>query len=144
MFEILLFMSKDRPGLFIILVGVLFIIVAWIVIINLYIYVNFYLKGICKILYENEKRFTRLMEPFDFLYLSMLPSAYWRELLNIKFNTSFKAFYGNNIYHKIDDCQLKVLFENYPVLFYLHYLFMLSGILGMLFLFFGYIVDHYL
>ncbi len=40
MFEILLSMSKDRPGLFIILVGVLFIIVAWVVVISLYIYIN--------------------------------------------------------------------------------------------------------
>ncbi len=66
MLEILLSMSKDRPGLFIILVGILFIVVAWVVIISLYIYINIYLKEICKIVYKDEKRFARLMEPFDF------------------------------------------------------------------------------
>ncbi|UNW05613.1 hypothetical protein [Acinetobacter indicus] len=73
MLEILLSMSKDRPGLFIILVGILFIVVAWVVIISLYIYINIYLKEICKIVYKDEKRFARLMEPFDFFYLSVLP-----------------------------------------------------------------------
>ncbi|QOW51425.1 hypothetical protein G0029_16650 (plasmid) [Acinetobacter sp. YH12138] len=143
MLEILLSMSKDRPGLFIILVGILFIVVAWVVIISLYIYINIYLKEICKIVYKDEKRFARLMEPFDFFYLSVLPSAYWKEILNIKFNTSFKAFYGNNIYQKIGDYQLKEFLKNYPMFFYLHYLFMLSGILSLIFLFLGYSVDQY-
>ncbi|WP_032881125.1 hypothetical protein [Acinetobacter sp. WC-323] len=52
MLEILLSMSKDRPGLFIIIVGILFVIVAWVVIITLYIYINIYLKEICKIVYK--------------------------------------------------------------------------------------------
>ena len=130
MFEILLSMSKDRPGLFIILVGVLFIIVAWVVVISLYIYINIYLKGICKIVYKDEKRFTKLMEPFDFFYLSILPSAYWKEILNVKFNTSFKAFYGNNVYYKIGDSQLKELLKNYPMFFFLHYFFMNLWALG--------------
>ncbi|MBJ8417825.1 hypothetical protein [Acinetobacter courvalinii] len=143
MLEILLSMSKDRPGLFIILVGVLLIIVAWVVVISLYIYINIYLKGICKIVYKDEKRFTKLMEPFDFFYLSILPSAYWKEILNVKFNTSFKAFYGNNVYHKIDDSQLKELLKNHPMFFCLHYFFMLSGLLSMSLLFLGYSIEHF-
>lgn len=47
----------------------------------------------------------------------MLPSAYWKETLNIKFDTSFKAFYGNNVYQKIDDSQLKELLKNHPMFF---------------------------
>lgn len=143
MLEILISMSEDRPGLLIALVGMFFMALLWIFFISHYIYTNIYLKGICKIVYKDEKRFTRLMEPFDFFYLSMLPSAYWRETLNIKFDTSFKAFYGNNIYHKIDDSQLKGLLKNYPMFFRIHYFFMLSGFLSMFLLFLGYSIDHY-
>ncbi|WP_075168268.1 hypothetical protein [Acinetobacter indicus] len=144
MLEILLSMSKDRPGLFIILVGILFIVVAWVVIISLYIYINIYLKEICKIVYKDEKRFKRLMEPFDFFYLSILPSAYLKEILNIKFNTSFKAYYGNNVYYKIGDSQLTELLRNYPMFFYFHYSFMLSGFLGICLLFLGVGLEKYI
>ena len=123
--------------------GFLFFILLWVFFISLYIYSNIYVKGICKILYKNEKRFTRLMEPFDFFHLSMLPSAYWREISNIKFNTSFKAYYGNNVYQKIGDSQLKEMLKNYPVFFYLHYLIIVSGILGTLFMLYAYIHAHY-
>ncbi|MGE8645930.1 hypothetical protein [Acinetobacter vivianii] len=123
--------------------GFLFFILLWIFFISLYIYTNIYLKEICKILYKNEKRFTRLMEPFDFFYLSMLPSAYWREILNIKFDTSFKSYYGKRVYQKIGDSQLNDLLKNYPVFFYLHYSVVFSGILGTLFLLFGFIVEQY-
>ena len=123
--------------------GFLFFILLWVFFISLYIYSNIYVKGICKILYKNEKRFTRLMEPFDFFHLSMLPSAYWREISNIKFNTSFKTYYGNNLYQKIGDSQLKEMLKNYPVFFYLHYLIIVSGILGTLLLLLGFIADQY-
>ena len=123
--------------------GFLFFILLWVFFISLYIYSNIYLKGICKILYKNEKRFTRLMEPFDFFHLSMVPSAYWREISNIKFNTSFKTYYGNNLYQKIGDSQLKEMLKNYPVFFYLHYLIIVSGILGTLLLLLGFIADQY-
>ena len=123
--------------------GFLFFILLWVFFISLYIYSNIYVKGICKILYKNEKRFTRLMEPFDFFHLSMVPSAYWREISNIKFNTSFKTYYGNNLYQKIGDSQLKEMLKNYPVFFYLHYLIIVSGILGTLLLLLGFIADQY-
>jgi hypothetical protein len=128
---------------FIGMVGLFFLVLLWVFLISLYIYINIYIKGICKIVYKDEKRFTRLMEPFDFFYLSILPSAYWKEVLNVKFNTSFKAFYGNNVYHKMGDSQLKELLKNYPMFFFIHYFFMLSGFLSMFFLFLGYSIDHY-
>ncbi|WP_332604611.1 hypothetical protein [Acinetobacter sp. ESBL14] len=143
MLEILLSMSEDRPGLFIALIGMFFMALLWIFLISLYIYINIYLKGICKIVYKDEKRFTKLMEPFDFFYLSILPSAYWKEILNVKFNTSFKAFYGNNVYYKIGDSQLKELLKNYPMFFFLHYFFMLSGLFSMFLLFLGYSIEHF-
>ncbi|ENX14445.1 hypothetical protein F895_02400 [Acinetobacter sp. CIP 64.2] len=144
MLGILLSMSKDRPGLFISLIGLFFFLLLWIFFISLYIYSNIYIKEICKIVYKDEKKFKRLMEPFDFFYLSMLPSAYWREILNIKFDTSFKARYGNNVYQKIGDSQLNELLKSYPVFFYLHYLVILSGILGTCLLFLGVGLEKYI
>lgn len=123
--------------------GLLFFILLWVFFISLYVYTNIYLKEICQILYKNEKRFTRLVEPFDFFHLSMLPSAYWREISNIKFNTSFKAYYGKNVYQKMSDSQLKEMLKSYPVFFYLHYLVIVSGILGTLLLLLGFIADQY-
>ncbi|WP_180047464.1 MULTISPECIES: hypothetical protein [unclassified Acinetobacter] len=144
MLGILLSMFEDRPGLFISLIGLFFFVLLWFFLISLYIYTNIYLKGICKIVYKDEKRFKRLMEPFDFFYLSILPSAYLKEILNIKFNTSFKAYYGNNVYYKIGDSQLTELLRNYPMFFYLHYSFMLSGFLGICLLFLGVGLEKYI
>ncbi|WP_180036213.1 MULTISPECIES: hypothetical protein [unclassified Acinetobacter] len=144
MLGILLSMFEDRPGLFISLIGLFFFVLLWFFLISLYIYTNIYLKGICKIVYKDEKRFKRLMEPFDFFYLSILPSAYLKEILNIKFNTSFKAYYGNNVYYKIGDSQLTELFRNYPMFFYFHYSFMLSGFLGICLLFLGVGLEKYI
>ena len=143
MLGILLSMSEDRPGLFISLIGLFFFALLWILFISLYIYTNIYIKEICRIVYKDEKKFKRLMEPFDFYYLSMLPSAYWREILNIKFNVSFKTLYKQNVYLKTDMPQLRALLKNYPMFFYLHYLVILSGILGIFLLFFAYFVEHY-
>jgi hypothetical protein len=144
MFEILLSMSTDRTGLFISLIGLFFFALLWFFLISLYIYTNIYIKEICRIVYKDEKKFKRLIEPFDFYYLSMLPSAYWREILNIKLNTSFKAHYGKNVYQKIGESQLNELLKNYPVFFYIHYLIILLGILGICLLFLGVGLEKYI
>ncbi len=144
MIEFIIKLYKTEPTTFIGMVGLLFFILLWIFFISLYIYTNIYLKGICKIIYKDERKFKRLMEPFDFFYLSMFPSAYWREISNIKFNTSFKAFYRNDRYHKIADSQLKEMLKNYPLFFHLHYLVIVSGISGTFLLFFAYFLEQYL
>lgn len=143
MIDFIIKLYKADSVLFIGMVGLFFLILLWIFLISLYIYSNIYLKGICRIVYKDERKFKRLMEPFDFFYLSMFPSAYWREISNIKLNTSFKAYYGKNVYQKIGDSQLKEMLKNYPVFFYLHYLIIVSGILGTLLLLLGFIADQY-
>ena len=143
MIEFIVKLYKAEPLTFVAMVGLLFFVLLWVFFISLYIYTNIYIKEICKIVYKDEKKFKRLMEPFDFYYLSMLPSAYWREILNIKFNVSFKTLYKQNVYLKTDMPQLRALLKNYPMFFYLHYLVILSGILGIFLLFFAYFVEHY-
>ena len=59
----------------------------------LIIFIQIYIKSICRIVYKNENEYKILLEPFSFHYISMLPSAYWREILNIKFNIGFKKLY---------------------------------------------------
>ncbi|WDZ49795.1 hypothetical protein LF296_10650 [Acinetobacter vivianii] len=143
MIEFIIKLYKAEPTTFIGMVGLLFFVLLWIFFISIYIYTNIYIKEICKIIYRDEREFKRIMEPFDFFYLSMLPSAYWREILNIKFDTSFKAFYGNNVYKKIGDSQLKELLKNHPLFFCLNYLVVVSGILGTFLLFFAYFLEQY-
>ena len=138
--EIILILFQKIP---LITLGLLFFVLLWVFFISLYIYTNIYIKEICKIVYKDEGKFKRLIEPFDFYYLSMLPSAYWREILNIKFNVSFNTLYKQNVYLKTDMPQLRALLKNYPMFFYLHYLVILSGILGIFLLFFAYFVEHY-
>ncbi|ENX60814.1 MULTISPECIES: hypothetical protein [Acinetobacter] len=144
MIDFIVKLYKAEPSTFVGMIGLLFFILLWVFFVSLYVYTNIYIKEICGIVYKDEKKFKRLMEPFDFFYLSMLPSAYWREILNLKFDTSFKALYGNNVYQRIDDSQLMELLKNYPFFFFLHYFFILSGILGTLLLFFAYFLEKYL
>lgn len=143
MIEFIVKLYKAEPLTFVAMVGLLFFVLLWVFFISLYIYTNIYIKEICKIVYKDEGKFKRLIEPFDFYYLSMLPSAYWREILNIKFNVSFNTLYKQNVYLKTDMPQLRALLKNYPMFFYLHYLVILSGILGIFLLFFAYFVEHY-
>ena len=109
-----------------------------------YISTNIYIKSICRIVYKNENKYKRLLEPFLFHYISMLPSAYWREILNIKFNIRFKKLYmQKNFYHQINKDQLICFLKNHPVFFTLHYLVIISGVLGVILIFFSYINAKY-
>lgn len=49
MLEILLSMSKDRPGLFIALIGMFFMALLWVFFISYYIYKNIYIKKSVKL-----------------------------------------------------------------------------------------------
>lgn len=140
MIEIILVLFKEIPF---IALGFLFYIILWFLYFSLYIYTNVYLKNICGIVYKNENRYKRLLELFSFHYISMLPSAYWREILNIKFNLSFKNLYQQNVYQKIDKDQLQAFLKQYPFFFISHYLIILSGILGTFFLIYAYVLDKY-
>ena len=66
----------------------------------LYIYVNINIKGICRIVFENESKYKFPIEPFNYFFISLLPIVFWRELLvkRIKFNFKniYKKFYTSS------------------------------------------------
>ena len=109
----------------------------------LYLYVNFNIKGISYIMFNDEERYSAPLEPFSFFFISMLPTVFWREVLNIKFNKSFKKLYGKEFYYAIDSDQLKNILDKYPKFFKIQYMAMLSILIGMFFLFLDFISTKY-
>lgn len=79
-----------------------------------YIYISYNLKGICKIVFNNESNYKIPLEFFNFYFLSLLPLVFWRETLNIKKNKKFKKLYSKEFYFKIEKDQLVDLLDNYP------------------------------
>ena len=108
-----------------------------------YIYVSKNLKGICKIMFNDEKAYKLPLEPFNFYFLSLLPIVFWRETLNIKKNMKFKKLYGKEFYFKIEKDQLIKLLNKYPLFFYIQYAFFIFGMLWLVFSGFGYILDKF-
>lgn len=136
---------KEDFYVFIGMFGLLCFILLWVFYFTHYIYTNIYIKSICRIIYKNENEYKRLLEPFSFHYISMLPSAYWREILNIKFNIGFKKLYmQKKIYHQINKDQLISFLKTHPVFFTLHYLVIVSGLLGAVLVVFSYINTKYI
>lgn len=86
-----------------------------------YIYISYNLKGICKIIFDDEKHFKLPLEPFNCFFISLLPIVFWRETLNIKKGVNFKKLYGQQFYYLINKAQLNRMLTKYPKLFYLQY-----------------------
>ncbi|MCE6005895.1 hypothetical protein [Acinetobacter soli] len=139
--DFLIYIFENKPFLIFGMLGLFFFFILWVLYISLYIYTNVYLKNICGLIYRDENRYKRLLEILSFHYISMLPSAYWRETLNIKFNLSFKNLYQQNFYQKIDKNQLQEFLKKYPFFFISHYLIILSGVLGTLLLILSYLLS---
>ncbi|MCU4425387.1 hypothetical protein [Acinetobacter sp. WU_MDCI_Abxb74] len=108
-----------------------------------YIYISYNLKGICKIIFGNERHFKLPLEPFNCFFISVLPIVFWREILNIKYGISFKKLYGKDFYYPMEENQLKELLKNFTLFFYIQYIIYLSGILFILFGGFSYVLDKY-
>ncbi|QNX87499.1 hypothetical protein [Acinetobacter seifertii] len=108
-----------------------------------YVYISFNLKGICKIIFSDEKHFTFPLEPFNCFFISVLPIVFWREILNIKYGVLFKKLYKKDFYYPMKENQLKELLKNFNLLFYIQYVIYLSGILFILFGGFSYVLDKY-
>ncbi|WP_281834294.1 hypothetical protein [Acinetobacter calcoaceticus] len=108
-----------------------------------YIYISFILRGMCKIIFNNEKHFTLPLEPFNCFFISVLPIVFWREILNIKYDASFKKIYGKDFYYPLEKKQLEELLKKFTPFFYIQYIIYLSGILFILFGGFFYILDKY-
>ncbi|MBJ9741410.1 hypothetical protein I5523_17405 [Acinetobacter oleivorans] len=121
----------------------IFLFIYFFIYIVLYVYVNFNIKGISYIMFNDEERYGAPLEPFSFFFISMLPTVFWREVLNIKFNKPFKKLYGKEFYYKINSDQLKNLLDKYPKFFKIQYMAVLSILIGMFFLFLDFISTKY-
>lgn len=108
-----------------------------------YSYLSYNLKGICKIIFNDEKYFRLPLEPFNSYFLSCLPLVFWRETLNIKKGVQFKKLYGKEFYYPMNKTQLKKILNQYPKLFYIQYLIFLFGILFFIFMLIGCILIKY-
>ncbi|MCH7337900.1 hypothetical protein [Acinetobacter sp. NIPH 2699] len=122
--------------------GFVFIFFSIFMYLVFYIYLNINLRGICKIIFNNEKKYSSPLEPFDFIALSFLPTTFWREVLNIKYNKSFKKLYGKEFYYQLDKRQLVELLGRYRFYFIFQYVVFMSSGLGLLLLVAGYIAHQ--
>ena len=59
-----------------------------------YIYISYNLKGICKIIFNDDKYFKFPLEQINCFFISLLPIVFWRETLNIKKGVNLKKLYG--------------------------------------------------
>ncbi len=109
-----------------------------------YVYISSNLKGICKIIFDDEKYFKLPLEPFNCLFISVLPIVFWRETLNIKKGIQFKKLYGKEFYYPINKVQLKKMLKQYPKFFYIQYLIYLFVALAMIFMAWGYFSEKYI
>ncbi|WP_151837994.1 hypothetical protein, partial [Acinetobacter sp. TUM15521] len=64
--------------------------------------------------------------------MSILPTTFWREIINIKYNKSFKKLYGKEFYYPINEEQLVDLLKKYPLFFLIQYFSFFTGLLSML------------
>lgn len=137
--DFLIDLIDSEPSLFIGILGILLFAISII----LYIYLNIYLKDISKIIFNNEKRHRRPLEPFNFISMSYLPTTFWREILHIRYEISFKKLYGKEFYYSINRKQLIELLENYKAYFILQYMIFFSVTLGIIFVTSCYVVAKY-
>ncbi|WHR58419.1 hypothetical protein [Acinetobacter haemolyticus] len=143
MLEILLSMYEDRPSLFIGLIGLFLIAVTIVLYFVFYIYMNIHLKGISKIIFNNEDKYRRPLEPFNFIFLSFLPTTFWREILNIKYNKSFRKLYGKEFYYRLDESQLKRLMSEYKGYFVFQYVIFIITTFAFIFMIYAYVIGNY-
>lgn len=118
----LIHIFETRPFLLIGMLGLFFFAISVVFYVVFYIYMNVNIKKISKIIFKNENKFNRPLEPFNFLFLSFLPTTYWREIINIKYGSSFKKLYGkDSFYYSINREQLTDLLEKNKAYFILQY-----------------------
>jgi len=141
--DIIFYLYEERLDLFLAGLGIIFVAFGFVLMIVSYIYVNVNLKGISEIFFRDEKKYTIPLEPFNFFFMSMLPTTFWREILNIKYNKSFKNLYGKEFYYPIDKNQLVELLNKYPLFFKIQYMVFCSGGFALFFIIYSFIFDKY-
>lgn len=109
-----------------------------------YFYISYNLKGLCKIIFNDERYFRLPLEPFNSYFISCLPLVFWRETLYLKKGTNFKKLYGKEFYYPINEVQLTEILKRYPSFFYIQYLIFVFGIIWLVLGFFIYISEKYM
>ena len=142
--DFLIYMFETRLYLFIGMLGLLFFVVSFFVYIVFYVYMNINLKSISKIIFNNENKYKRPLEPFNFIFLSFLPITYWREIINIKYHKNFRKLYGKeSFYYSINKDQLIELLKKYKIYFVLQYIVFFFTGLALIFVIFSYVLYKY-
>jgi hypothetical protein len=118
-----------------------FLIVFLLFYIYLYIYISMNIKNICKIIFNDENKYKIPLEPFDFLFISFIPTTFWRELLNLKIGINFQNLYKKDFYFKISKNQLIYLLKRFPTFFILQYISLFLGILFMILMLASYYLE---
>ena len=143
MLETIIYFYEIRPSLLVGIFGFIFIAISLITYIIFYIYMNINFRSIAKIIFNDEERFRRPLEPFNFISLSILPTTFLREILSVKYNVSFNKLYGKEFYYSLNEDQLIELLENHKAFFIIQYFIFIVSFLGIIFLVYGYIWDRY-
>ena len=139
--NIILLMIKKEPIIFL---SIFLFFIFLLTFIIQYIYISYNLKGICKIIFDDEKHFKLPLEPFNSYFLSCFPLVFWRETLNIKKGIHFKKLYRKEFYYPVNKVQLKRMITQYPKFFYIQYLIFISGILWFFFMMIAYSINKFL
>lgn len=109
-----------------------------------YIYLNRNIKGVCRIIFNDENAYRIPLEPFGFYFLSCLPLVFWRETLNAKKGVKFKKLYEKQFYFKIEKNQLTKLIKQYPYFFIIQYVLFLFGIFWLVLLVAACFLDNFI
>ncbi|WEI24409.1 hypothetical protein PYR74_11240 [Acinetobacter bereziniae] len=128
--DVFLSLFKEMP---LVVLGFIFMSLFFVFYIIQYIYISYNLKGICKIIFYDEKYFRLPLKPFNCFFISFFPIVFWRETLNIKKNVKFKKLYGKEFYYSVDKNQLNEMLLKYPKFFYIQYIIYFSSIFFILF-----------
>lgn len=139
--DIIISLLTEIPLIFF---GFLFLIFFLLLYLIQYFYISYNLKGICKIVFNDERYFKLPLEPFNCFFISVLPIIFWRETLNIKKGVNFKKLYGKDFYYSINKGEFEKMLKQYPKLFYVQYLIYFSCFAFIFLLTIAFILDKFL
>ncbi|MDR3030064.1 MAG: hypothetical protein LBV35_16620 [Acinetobacter sp.] len=138
--DVFLSLFKEMP---LVVLGFIFMSLFFVFYIIQYIYIYYNLKGICRIIFYDEKYFRLPLEPFNCFFISLFPIVFWRETLNIKKGFKFKKLYGKDFYYPVDKNQLNEMLLRYPKFFYIQYIIYFSVFISIIFLGIAYSLDKF-
>ncbi len=136
--NLLFILIREIPLIFF---GLLLLLTFFVFYIIQYIYISYNLKGICEIIFNDDKHFKLPLEPFNCFFISVLPIVFWRETLNITKGVKFKKLYGKDFYYPINKAQLNKILKDYPKLFYIQYVIYFSCFTSIILLGIAYFVE---